>query len=89
MSRINEMNSHRFADNYAIVKKSTDQCVGCEHNQQEAKAIATYLANYHGQEYVVVRNSKDDVRDAKAIRKEPFQVRNRDMILKDMGVWAS
>lgn len=86
---VNESNAYKYADNYAIVKESTGECVGCEHNEQEAKAIAAYLTSYHGYRFSVFRNSKDNVRAAKLIRNgQRYQVRDREMILKDMGVWA-
>lgn len=85
---VNETNAYRFSDNFAIETEDGATCYGCEHNQQEADAVARYLANYHGRKIVVRRNGKDAVRAAKAFRSEPFQVRHRDMILKEMGVGA-
>ena len=37
---VNATNAFRYSDNFQIVKQSTDECVGCEHNQTEAEAIA-------------------------------------------------
>lgn len=83
---VTSSNSYRFADNFAIVRG--ENCYGCEHNEEEAKAIAAYLSNYHGAIVSVVRNGKDQVREAKALRNgAPFHVKNRDMILRDAGVW--
>ncbi len=84
---ISEFTAFMYNDNFAIVKESTGEVVGLEHNQTEAVAIAKYLANYHGQFYCVKVNNKDDVRAAKAIRSDVVRVKNRDKILADMGVW--
>lgn len=62
---ISELTAFMYNDNFAIVKESTGEVVGLEHNQTEAVAIAKYLANYHGQFYCVKVNNKDDVRAAK------------------------
>jgi Ni,Fe-hydrogenase I small subunit len=85
---VNATNAYRYSDNYSIETADGQTCYGCEHNSEEADAIARYLTNHHGRTIVVVRNGKDDVRAAKAFRSEPFQVKHRDLILKDMGVWS-
>jgi hypothetical protein len=86
MTEINEMNAYRYGDNFAIVRSADNSFAGCEHNQQEADAIAKYLTGYTGSFYSVVRNSKDDIRKAKAIRRDVVRVQNREMILEQMGV---
>lgn len=88
MTTITQANAYRFSDNFTI--QTADGCTfyGCEHNQQEADAIARYLSNYHGRKVVVVRNGQDAVRAAKEIRgNQVSQVKNRELILKDIGVW--
>lgn len=87
-NQIHQFNAYRYSDNFAIETEDGATCYGCEHNQQEADAIARYLSNYHGRNVVVRRNSKDDVRAAKQFRNEPSRVPQRELILKDMGVWA-
>lgn len=86
-SEVNEMNAYRFSDNWQIVKENTDDCVGCEHNQTEAKAIAAYLSNYHGNKYTVRHNRIDLVRRALELRDgDVFRLKNREMILESMRV---
>lgn len=85
-----EENAYRFNDHFRIERD--DGCggtvfVGTEHNKTEADAIAKYLFNYHGQRHIVIRNSLDEVRQAKAIRRDTVRVRRREEILKEMGVW--
>jgi hypothetical protein len=73
-------------DNYRIERADGTGFVGTEHNQTEAEAIARYLTNYHGQRFVAVRNPINLVREARTIRRDTIRVRERDMILKTMGV---
>ena len=84
---IHEFNAYRYNDNFAIECESTGQVVGVEHNSTEAKAIATYLTNYHGRVYRVIQNSREDVKKARSIRPQVVRVADRELILKQMGVW--
>lgn len=85
---VNPTNAYMFADNFAIVRKETGIVYGCEHNKQEADAIASYLANYHGANVAVIKNNIDCVREARKLRNNaPYYVKNRDIVLRDMGVW--
>lgn len=85
---ITAMTAYRYCDNYAIETADGSTCYGCEHNQQEADAIARYLESYHGRHIVVRKNSKDEVRLAQSLRPTPYRVQNRHLILKEMGVWS-
>lgn len=86
-NEVNEMNAHRFTDNFQIVAETTDECYGCEHNQTEANAIASYLSSYHGRKVIVRHNRVDLVRRALELRDgDVVRVRNRDMILESMLV---
>lgn len=85
---VNELNAYKYSDNYRIETEDGLIVYGCEHNKEEADAIARYLANHHARRVVVRHNSKDSVRAAKKVRREPLRVQNREMILRDMGVWA-
>jgi hypothetical protein len=88
-TEVTAANSYRFADNFAVVRTESGNVVCCEHNEQEAKAIAQYLCGYHGNAYHVIRNGKDAVRAAKEVRKNaPLHIKNRQLILEEMGVWA-
>lgn len=86
-SEITAMNAYRHSDNYAIDTADLLTCYGCEHNEEEANAIASYLASYHGRMVIVRHVRQDLVRKALEFCGEPVRVKNREMILKDMGVW--
>jgi predicted amino acid dehydrogenase len=85
---VNESNAYKFTDNFRIqtVSEPVD-VIGCEHNEEEAKAIANWMAGEKGRKCVVIRNSPEAVRASKAFRKQPHRFEFRAMALKDMGVW--
>lgn len=87
--QVTASNAYRFSDNFAIVATDeTGTFYGCEHNHEEADAIARYLSNRSGRKIAVVRNGVDQVRAAREIRgNDVVRVKHRDMILKDMGIW--
>lgn len=88
---VNEWNAHRFSDNYAIVRECDGLHVyGCEHNQEEAEAVAKWITGNTGTKAIVVKNGPDAVREAKAIRGDrgPLRCPAREEALVDMGVWA-
>ncbi len=85
-SEVNEFNAYRYGDNWTILNKETDNVYGCEHNETEAKAIASYLNNRHGGGIVVVHNRIDLVRRAREIRGDVVRVKDRESILEKMGV---
>ena len=88
MSQVDETNAYKLCDNYRIEREDGTNCVGVEHNQQEAEAIARWLTNYHGSKYVVRKNSLDEVREAKKLR-DPnnFRFKYREDVFREMGVW--
>lgn len=67
---VNEITAASYSDNYTIYKLDgpEGEFMGCEHNETEAKAIAAYLTNYHGQAYGIRRNTPDQVRRAHELR---------------------
>ena len=79
--------AYRYTDNYQIVGTAIDDCVGVEHNEQEAKAIARYLEGKRGISFRVFKNTREAVKQARAIRKDHIRVPGRERILKEMGVW--
>jgi hypothetical protein len=83
-----EHNAYRFADTYQIVKAEFDDCVGTEHNEQEAKALVAYLNNRHGGGYKLVRNSPDDIRAAKVFGKSPIPMACRQDAFEEAGIWT-
>lgn len=86
MSAINEFTAFAYNDNFRIVVESTEQCIATEHNQTEAHALARWLTSTKGINHVAIRNSREDVRAAKAIRKEVVRHPLRDEALEEMGV---
>lgn len=83
-----ETNAYKLCDNYRIERDDGMNCYGVEHNEQEAKAIAKWLSEYHGFKVVVVKNSVDDVREARKFRDPAnYRVKNREDILRESGVW--
>lgn len=87
-NEVNEMNAYKFSDNFRIqtVSEPVD-VIGCEHNEEEAKAVANWMAGERGRKCVVVRNSPDAVRAARAFRKSPYRFEFRHLALTDTGVW--
>lgn len=87
-SQVSEFNAYRFSDNYQIVRTSDQEFMGCEHNKQEAEAIAKYLSGRGPHFYSVICNSKDAVRAAKGFRKEPVRVKEhvRQEAFKELKV---
>ena len=86
---ITEANAYRYNDNFSIQSKASGgiHFLGTEHNKQEAEAIAAWASDYHGHQYIAVRNSLETVRKAKAIRPNPVRFQRREEALKEMGVW--
>ena len=84
---VTETNAYRFADTYQIVKTAFDDCVGTEHNEQEAKALVAYLNNRHGGGYKYVRNSPDQIRAAKSFGKSPIPMKCREDAFEETGLW--
>jgi hypothetical protein len=84
--QVTESNAYYFSDNYAIVKKSTGECIGCEHNEEEALCVAAWFSNYHGLQMGIKRNGVDAVRKAAEFRSEPFRFRFRDLAFKDYNL---
>ena len=83
---VNEFNAYAYSDNYAVLNASGD-CVGCEHNKEEADALARYLSEYHGKTYTVRANGHDAVRSAKRFRKEPLRFKDREYVFRKVGLW--
>lgn len=86
MSDINQINAHSYSDNYAIIQEEIGFCVGCEHNQTEAEALAKWLTYRSGIKYIVRRNSVDQVREAKQWFKQPIRHQLRDEAFSEMGI---
>ena len=85
---ITAMNAYKFSDNFTIQTVAEPINVfGCEHNEQEAKALAQWIESENGIKVVVIRNNFDAVRQAKAFRPTPYRFQYRDMAFKEMGVW--
>lgn len=84
--QVNEFNAYAFSDNYTVLHpEGVDQVAGCEHNEEEARALAAYLSNYHGQTYVIRRNTPDQVRAAVAIRgNNPLRNKCRETAIKEL-----
>lgn len=86
--KVNEINAYRFSDNFTVQTVSEPVNVfGCEHNQQEAYALARWLAGTKGIKCVVVRNSPDEVRTAKQYRPQPLRFEHRETALRETGIW--
>jgi hypothetical protein len=87
--KVHADNAFRFADNFAVVSEDGIMFHGCEHNQEEADAIATWITSTTGRKTVVIKNGPDRVRDARAIRgdREIPRYQLREEALVDMGVW--
>jgi hypothetical protein len=83
---INEFNAYAYNDNFRIQNEGNGQCVGTEHNQTEAEALAKWLTYEKGIKHTAVRNSREDVRAAQAIRKDVVRHQLRDEAFADMGV---
>jgi len=87
---VNEINAYKFSDNFTIQTVAAPvNVIGCEHNREEAEAIAKYLTGENGYEYVVVKNSRADVAAAKAFRSQPMRYAHREEALRAMKVWPS
>ena len=71
-------------DNYQIIREGI--CVGLEHNQTEAKALANWLTYRSGTTHVVLRNSRSEVQSARAVRSEVFRHPLRNQSFKEMGI---
>ena len=84
--QVTEWNAYQFSDNYAIIKKSTGECIGCEHNEEEALCVAAWFSNYHGLQMGIKRNGVDAVRKAAEFRSEPFRFRFRDAAFKEYNL---
>lgn len=87
-------NAYQFADNFSIWRDDNGSLVmhyGCEHNQQEADAIAKWIGFNKGVKTIVVKNRPDQVEKAKALRagREIPRYQLREEALREMGVWAS
>lgn len=89
MCEVNEMTAYKYSDNYRIESSDGLNVFGCEHNQQEAKAIAAYLSGERGIKAVIVKNSRSDVEAAKNLRagREPIRYQFRDEAFKATGVY--
>lgn len=87
MNNVTEFNAYKYSDNYTIQTESEPvSVIGCEHNQQEAKAVAAYYGSYHGRKMAVVKNSRSDVEAAKKFRPQPLRYQFRDEAFKACGV---
>jgi hypothetical protein len=86
MIQVNEFNAYAYNDNFRIVVQSTDQTICTEHNQTEAEAIAKWLTYEKGTNHTAIRNSREEVRAARAIRKDVIRHPLRDEALEQMGV---
>jgi hypothetical protein len=86
VDEVTEFNAYAFSDNYAIVKLSTGECIGCEHNEEEALCVAAWYSAYHGLQMGVKRNGVDAVRRAGSFRVEPFRFRFRATAFKEYGL---
>jgi len=84
-SDVNEITAHAYSDTYAILSPVGD-CVGCEHNQTEANALASWLNNQRGGGYTVRRNTPDQVRAASVFFSDPVRHRCRDEPFSDLGI---
>lgn len=83
--QVNEMNAHRYCDNYALMLG--DNCLGCERNAEEAKAIAAWFSGRKGRTVEIVKNTPDQVRAALTLRGgQRLPVQYRDDMLRDMGL---
>lgn len=87
---IHRDNAYRYSDNYTIVAVEGPNVFGCEHNHEEAEAIAKWISYNRGHATKVIKNSPDQVRASKAIRPgDPYRYQLREEALTDMGVWAT
>jgi hypothetical protein len=85
-SDVNEITAHAYSDTYAILGPNGD-CVGCEHNQTEANALAAWLDNQRGGGYTVRRNTPDQVRAAKAWFPQPVRHSCREDAFRDLAIF--
>lgn len=87
MSEINEFTAYAYSDNYSIM--GPIECVGCEHNETEAKALCSYLNGRNGGGYTVRKNRLDQVRDAKSFVATPYRHQLRDQAFAAVGIYGS
>lgn len=86
-SDVNKENAYKYSDNWAVCSTGEPRnVIGCEHNLQEASALAKWLTEHHGREYDVVHNRPALVEASKAFRDKPFRFPARDEIFAEMGV---
>lgn len=82
---VTEMNAHRCTDTYALMLGV--DCIGCEHNYGEAKAIVAWYSGRKGRTVEIVKNHPDVVRAALKLRGgQRLPVQYRDDMLRDMGL---
>jgi hypothetical protein len=82
--------AYKFADNFSIWSEDGLMFYGCEHNQQEAEAVAKWIYNNRGRKTIVRKNRPDQVEKARAIRGGDvprYQLREEALVA--MGVWTS
>lgn len=85
MVQINEHNAHEYNDEFTILTPA-GFFVGCEHNPTEAKAVLDWLNGQRGGGYTMRRNGREEVRQAKAFRRDVLRYEWRDEALEGMGV---
>jgi hypothetical protein len=85
-SPVDQFSAHSFSDNYAIID-SLGNCIGCEHNQTEANALAAYLTGERGTIYSVRRNSFEHVLEAQQMfGQKPIRHPLREEAFKALGI---
>lgn len=85
--KINEITAYKFSDNFRIETVSEPiSVIGCEHNKQEAEAVAKFCENKHGKKFKVVHNLPHLVQESKKFRSIPFRFEHRQEAFKELGV---
>lgn len=89
LEKINAVTAYAYSDRYSILGPSPmDECVGCEHNQEEADALVAWLNNQRGGGYRVRRNTLDEVRAARVLfHPKPFRYPHREEAFREIGIW--
>ena len=84
---VNEINAASFSDNFTVIDVDGIKFAGCEHNAQEAFAIAKWLTSQGGSRYIVETNTRKQVADSRRIRGGVVtRFEYRADALRDMGV---
>lgn len=84
MEQVNEFTAHGYSDNFAIIRSGTGDCVGCEHNETEAKHLVAFLNGRNGGGYSIRKNPRHLVAAAKQFFPQPVRHPLRDEVFDVM-----